>query len=157
MLLPRAVKIASLAAEARARLGAALARRELRWKEEIAPGLCVPGERFLLQQALLNLVENAISFSPPNGSITVRAARAGEAGKAWARIEILDEGPGLPGYAGDKVFEKFYSLQRPDTGRKSSGLGLTIVQEITRLHGGTIRLENRAEGGLRAEWDLPMG
>jgi two-component system sensor histidine kinase CreC len=45
-------------------------------------------------------------------------------------------------------------LQRPDTGRKSSGLGLTIVQEITRLHQGSVCLENRAEGGLRVLWVL---
>jgi two-component system sensor histidine kinase CreC len=148
------VEVTSLAEEARIRLGAALARKDLRWEAEVAPGLAVPGERFLLQQALLNLVENAISFSPRGGAILLRAARA-DGPKPTARIEVLDEGPGLPDYAGDRVFEKFYSLQRPDTGRKSSGLGLTIVQEITRLHQGAIRLENRPEGGLRAAWDLP--
>jgi two-component system sensor histidine kinase CreC len=149
------VEVASLAAETHARLESALARKGLRWVCDIAPGLTVPGERFLLQQAMLNLAENAVSFSPRNGTIAVRASRGLEGRRAWARIEILDEGPGLPDFAGARVFEKFYSLQRPDTGRKSSGLGLTIVQEITRLHAGTIRLENRSEGGLRAEWNLP--
>lgn len=148
------VDLALLAEEARARLEAALARKELRWESDIAPGLAMPGERFLLQQALLNLLENAISFSPRGGGVRLRAERmAGE--RPAVRMEILDQGPGLPDYAGGRVFEKFYSLQRPDTGRKSSGLGLTIVQEITRLHQGTIRLENRPEGGLRAEWTLP--
>jgi two-component system sensor histidine kinase CreC len=151
------VDIAGLAAETRARLDAALTRKELRWVSDIPSALSVPGERFLLQQAFLNLIENAISFSPRGGEIRVIASRAGEGRDAGARIEILDDGPGLPDYAGDKVFEKFYSLQRPDTGRKSSGLGLTIVQEITRLHGGNIRLENRPEGGLRADWTLPIG
>lgn len=148
------VDISALADEARARLGAALARKDLRWEADVAPGLAVPGERFLLQQALLNLAENAISFSPPGGTIGIRAVRA-EGPKPFARIEVLDDGPGLPDFAGERVFEKFYSLQRPDTGRKSSGLGLTIVQEITRLHQGTIRLGNRPEGGLRAAWELP--
>lgn len=149
------VEVASLAAETHARLESALARKGLRWDCDIPPALTVPGERFLLQQAMLNLAENAVSFSPRNGTIAVRASRVAEGRRAWARIEILDEGPGLPDFAGARVFEKFYSLQRPDTGRKSSGLGLTIVQEITRLHEGTIRLENRPEGGLRAEWGLP--
>jgi two-component system sensor histidine kinase CreC len=150
------VEIAGLSAEVRARLDAALARKDLRWSADIPPGLAVPGERFLLQQAFLNLIENAISFSPRGGEIRVRASRASDGPQPRARIEILDEGPGLPDFAGAKVFEKFYSLQRPDTGRKSSGLGLTIVQEITRLHGGSIRLENRTEGGLRADWVLPL-
>lgn len=149
------VEIAALGSEARARLDAALARKDLRWAADIPAGLSVPGERFLLQQAFLNLMENAISFSPRGGEIRVRASRPGDGPGASALIEFLDEGPGLPDFAGEKVFEKFYSLQRPDTGRKSSGLGLTIVQEITRLHGGSIRLGNRPEGGLRAAWTLP--
>ncbi len=155
LLQIESVGITALAEEAHARLESALAKKDLRWVCDIAPGLKVPGERFLLQQALLNLIENAVSFSPRNGAIRIRAARAQEGRSAWARIEILDDGPGLPDFAGERVFEKFYSLQRPDTGRKSSGLGLTIVQEITRLHRGTIRLGNRREGGLRAEWKLP--
>ncbi len=148
------VDFPALAAEARARMDAALARKGLRWEIEVDAGLSLPGERFLLQQALLNLLENALSFSPQGGLVRVRAQRV-DGPRPMARIEITDDGPGLPEYAQTRVFDKFYSLQRPDTGRKSSGLGLTIVQEITRLHQGTIRLENRAEGGLRAEWILP--
>ena len=148
------VDFAALAEEALARVDAALTRKGLRWESEVEPGLAVLGERFLLQQALLNLLENAISFSPAGGLVRLRAQRV-EAARPTARIELDDEGPGLPQYAQERVFEKFYSLQRPDTGRKSSGLGLTIVQEITRLHQGTIGLANRAEGGLRAGWTLP--
>jgi two-component system sensor histidine kinase CreC len=55
------------------------------------------------------------------------------------------------------LFERFYSLPRPDTGRKSTGLGLSIVREIARLHGGEATLGNRAEGGARAEFTLPVG
>jgi two-component system sensor histidine kinase CreC len=148
------VDMAALAAEARARLDASIIRKEIRWTEDIAGDAVVPGERFLLQQALLNLLENAISFSPRGGEVRLRAERVAGA-QPRLRLEIRDQGPGLPDFADGRVFEKFYSLQRPDTGRKSSGLGLTIVQEITRLHQGTIRLENRPEGGLRAEWVLP--
>jgi len=54
------------------------------------------------------------------------------------------------------VFERFYSLARPATGQRSSGLGLSFVQEVARLHGGRARLRNRAEGGARAELWLPL-
>lgn len=148
------VDMAELADEARKRLDAALARKGIAWHAEVARGCVVPGERFLLQQALLNLLENAISFSPEGGEVRLRAQRI-EGARPMLQLEILDQGPGLPDFADGRVFEKFYSLQRPDTGRKSSGLGLTIVQEITRLHQGTIRLENRPGGGLKAEWVLP--
>jgi two-component system sensor histidine kinase CreC len=55
----------------------------------------------------------------------------------------------------EKIFDRFYSLPRPDSGRKSSGLGLSIVREIARLHGGEVTLVNRREGGARAELTFP--
>jgi len=55
------------------------------------------------------------------------------------------------------VFERFYSLPRPDTGRKSTGLGLAFVREVAALHGGDIRLANHAGGGTTASLDLPNG
>jgi two-component system sensor histidine kinase CreC len=145
------VDVAALAAEARQRMEAALARKRITMEIDAAAGLAVKGEKFLLQQALLNLLDNAAAFSPQGGRIEVAAAREG--GRVTVRVS--DQGPGIPDFARERVFEKFYSLQRPDTGRKSSGLGLAIVQEITRLHGGEIRLDNRPEGGLRATWTLP--
>jgi two-component system sensor histidine kinase CreC len=62
----------------------------------------------------------------------------------------------VPEYALAQVFDRFYSLPRPDTGRKSSGLGLSIVREIARLHGGEVTLVNRPGGGARAELSLPL-
>jgi two-component system, OmpR family, sensor histidine kinase CreC len=111
----------------------------------------VTGERFLLRQAVLNLLHNAIEFSPRGGSVDVRVTRDG----ARVRIEVLDNGPGVPDYALPRVFERFYSLPRPDTGTKSTGLGLSLVREIAHLHGGEARLENRPEGGARAVLELP--
>ena len=112
----------------------------------------VRGERFLLAQAAGNLVQNALEFSPVAGEVTL-ALRI-EAGRAIVMVE--DNGPGVPDYALGQVFERFYSLPRPDTGRKSSGLGLSIVREIARLHGGDVMLENRAGGGARAVFSLPL-
>ena len=147
------VEISGLATEVRERSAAALARKEIVFHEELESGLWVRGEKFLLQQALVNLLDNAVAFSPKGGALELRGRRQGD----QVVLEVLDQGPGIPDYARDRVFEKFYSLQRPDTGKKSSGLGLAIVQEITRLHQGEIRLENRPEGGLRAELSLQAG
>jgi two-component system sensor histidine kinase CreC len=67
---------------------------------------------------------------------------------------IEDEGPGIPEFAKERIFERFYSLERPDTGRKSTGLGLNFVKEIAALHHGSVQLENRAQGGLRASFAI---
>lgn len=119
---------------------------------ECAP-LVLRGEKFLLGEALLNVLHNAAEFSPPGGAIdVVLREHAG-----CARVEILDEGPGVPAYALPRVFERFYSLPRPDSGTKSTGLGLSVVREIAHLHGGEIRLENRTDrSGARAILKLPI-
>jgi two-component system, OmpR family, sensor histidine kinase CreC len=69
----------------------------------------------------------------------------------WAQITVRDQGPGIPTYAQDKVFEKFYSLARPHSKKKSTGLGLSFVKEIAALHKGRVELGNRPESeGLGA-------
>ncbi len=119
---------------------------------DVAGEVTVKGDAFLLYQAISNLIQNAIDFSPPGGRITLAACvRDGN-----VLCTIDDEGPGIPDYARDKVFEKFYSLQRPDTGKKSTGLGLNFVKEVAALHGGEVKLENLPEGGLRATFTLPL-
>lgn len=95
-------------------------------------------------------MHNAVEHTPPGGSVRV-TLRADDR----AMVTVDDTGPGVPAYAVERVFERFYSLPRPDTGRKSSGLGLSIVREIARLHGGEVTLENRAGGGARATLVFP--
>ena len=113
----------------------------------------VNGEAFLLESALSNLLQNAIEFSPEGGTITVRL----KMGAQCVGIIVEDDGPGIPDYAMPRVFERFYSLQRPGNGRKSSGLGLCFVREAAALHGGSIAIENRADrSGTRATLRLPL-
>ncbi len=71
-------------------------------------------------------------------------------------LTIADAGPGVPDYALEQVFEPFYSLARPGTGRRSTGLGLSFVKEVADLHGGTVTLANRPGGGAEARLDLPQ-
>ncbi len=113
----------------------------------------VRGERALLREALANLVQNAVEFSPRGGRVTLTARALG------GRVEfaVEDQGPGIPDYALGRIFERFYSLERPATGRKSTGLGLSLVREIAHLHGGEAELVNRTEGGARATLRLPAG
>jgi two-component system sensor histidine kinase CreC len=104
------------------------------------------GERVLLREALVNLLQNALEFSPAGGVVAVSTKL--EAGRVIFAVE--DHGPGVPDYALARVFERFYSLPRPGTGRKSTGLGLALVREIVHLHGGDATLANRPEGGAKA-------
>ena len=69
--------------------------------------------------------------------------------------EVKDHGPGIPDYALGKVFEKFYSLARPHSRKKSTGLGLSFVREIASLHHGRIELVNAEGGGAVATLSLP--
>jgi two-component system sensor histidine kinase CreC len=116
-----------------------------------APGVTLHGERFLLSQAVGNLLQNAVEFSSTGSKVTVGIVLE----NATVSVVIEDEGPGIPAYASEKIFDRFYSLPRPDSGRKSSGLGLSIVREIARLHGGDVALTNREGRGARAVLTLP--
>jgi two-component system, OmpR family, sensor histidine kinase CreC len=112
-------------------------------------------DEFLLGQAIYNLLENALDFSPPNSTINVNLVEENQ----QIHIQIKDQGAGIPDYALDKIFDKFYSLPRPEgnknAGQKSTGLGLNFVQEVAKLHGGSVTLSNHAEGGVMAIFTLP--
>ena len=71
-------------------------------------------------------------------------------------MSVRDHGPGIPDYAEQKVFEKFYSLARPHSRKKSTGLGLSFVQEIAELHQGRATLGNGVDGGALATLSLPL-
>lgn len=101
----------------------------------------VEADPFLLRRAVSNLLDNALDFSPEGGHIELGLQVQGR----WAQITVRDQGPGIPGYAQDKVFEKFYSLARPHSKKKSTGLGLSFVKEIASLHRGKVELDNRPE------------
>ena len=103
----------------------------------------VEGEAFLLRRALANLIDNALDFSPANAKVTLRLL----VNPRSVDVSVRDHGPGIPDYAEDKVFEKFYSLARPHSRKKSTGLGLPFVKEIAELHHGRVTLKNAPEGG----------
>ena len=116
-----------------------------------ASNISMKGDAFLLQRALSNLLANALDFSPANSQIIIQTAV--KANKVT--ISVRDHGAGIPDYALNQVFDKFYSLPRPNSDHKSSGLGLAFVREIAQLHGGKATLENHPEGGAIATLVLP--
>jgi two-component system sensor histidine kinase ChvG len=97
-------------------------------------------------QVWRNLISNAVSFSPPGGSIRIGAVRDGDK----VRVTVADEGPGIPPAKLAAIFDRFYS-ERP-AGEKfgtHSGLGLSISKQIVEAHGGRIVAENRTGDGGR--------
>lgn len=116
----------------------------------VAPAF-VEGDAFLLRQAIANFIENAAAFAPAGSTIALDIARNGER----VVLTVADRGPGIPDYAMPRVFERFYSLPRPEGGSRSSGLGLCFVAEVASLHDGTAALANREGGGAIATLDLP--
>ena len=91
------------------------------------------------------MLDNAIDFTPQGGSIELAAREE----RGQIQLLVTDSGSGIPDYAQDRIFERFYSLPR-ENGVKSSGLGLAFVREVARLHQGDITLRNRDEGGVMA-------
>lgn len=145
------IDLAALAGEVVQSQAAILERKRIAVTVAAPEAVPVRGERFLLRQAIANLLSNAVDFVPAGGAIAVGAAREGKS----CVLTVEDNGTGIPAYAVDKIFEQFYSLSRPDTNRKSTGLGLSLVKEVAALHGGGITVVNRAEGGVRATLTLP--
>lgn len=104
----------------------------------------IEAERFLLRQAIENILINAIEFSPKTVEIRITISKYQENSNSHNKviIQIEDKGTGIPEYAIEKVFDRFYSLPRPDSRKKNSGLGLSFVKQICHLHQGDCRIFN---------------
>lgn len=147
---PERIALVPLLAQVAQDAAATLAARGLHLQLD-ADELAVAGDALLLRQALGNLLDNAAGFAPPGSRIDLTAHRQG----AHVEIAVRDRGAGIPAYARERVFERFYSLPRPASG-KSTGLGLPFVREVASLHGGTVEVVNHAEGGACARLCLPL-
>ncbi len=107
------------------------------------------GKEDLLVQALINILENAIKFSPPGSNVKLTTETEGP----WVKITIADQGPGIPEEAKERIFERFYQAGRDR--RQGAGLGLAITKEIVTVHGGRIWAENLPSGGAAFHIILP--
>lgn len=129
-----------------------LSQKNVSLVDRVPEDVVVRADKFLLFQALSNLIQNAIDFSSAAGAIEL----TGEIEDKKLKFIVEDRGTGIPDFALEKVFDKFFSLQRPGSGKKSTGLGLNIVKEIAVLHKGDVKLENRPDQGVRATLVLPI-
>jgi two-component system, OmpR family, sensor histidine kinase CreC len=122
-----------------------LSKKNLKTMVQIPDDIRVKGDSFLLHQAMGNLIQNAMDFSPDHNQIELTAHSDGKR----VTFTVDDNGPGIPEYAKDKIFDRFFSLKRPDSGKKSTGLGLNFVKEVAILHNGKAKLENLPKKGTR--------
>ena len=125
--------------------------RDIRVEADVQPSLELEADEQRLHQVLANLVANAVQHSPRGGRVLVRAA----AENGVTRLEVVDEGPGIPPEEAERVFERFY---RADQARSSkdggTGLGLSIARWIVDLHGGRITAEAVEPHGCRMVVEL---
>jgi PAS domain S-box-containing protein len=116
-----------------------------------APGLSVKADPTRLKQILMNLIANAVKFTPEGGKIDLSAKRIEDS----VRIDVRDTGPGIPADEQQRIFEAFYRLSHSAKAPEGTGLGLAITQRLVELHGGSLGLESEVGKGSCFYFTLP--
>lgn len=130
------------------------AKRSIRLETDISGGLTLDADGDRLQQAVFNLVDNAIKYGRVEGYVSIEAHLNGN---GMAEVAVVDDGPGIPPESVEKVFERFFRVDKArsrETG--GTGLGLAIVKHIAQAHGGRVRLESHIGRGSRFVLCLPV-
>ena len=151
------VDLAHLAADAAERLRLFAERQGVDLRVEAAPDLpLIRGDAPRLGQVVVNLVHNAVKFSPDGGAVMVSTVADGDA----IVLSVRDQGIGIPAAARDRIFERFYKVdrarQRPDAGG-GTGLGLAIARHVIEQHGGHISVESTDGAGSTFHCIIPIG
>ena len=141
--------VASLREDFEVRHGASGVHLDLQWAGPAGTSVVVDPLR--LSQILENLVSNAVKFSPPGGTVTVRAERT-DRDLQW---EVADAGPGIPEAEQARIFERFYRAQAAKA-KPGTGLGLAIVKHLCRLMGGEVTVESHPGEGACFRVVLPL-
>lgn len=127
--------------------------KEMSLESEIDTSLVVRANSSLVEQALVNLIDNAIKYTEPKGSVRVEVVKSGD----FAEIRVADTGPGIEGQHLSRLFERFYRI---DQGRSrqlgGTGLGLAIVKHIAQVHGGRVSVESVVGQGTSFSLFLPL-
>ena len=130
-----------------------IADKDLNIILEVNSKSLISAEKILLEQAIGNIINNALDFSPKSGTITIKSSETNSS----ISIIVLDDGPGIPPQVLNKLFTRFFSVSRPDTGIRGNGLGLRFVRKIMQLHGGEVTLQNRfIQHGAEAKLRFPI-
>lgn len=121
-----------------------ITQQQVKVEVDIPSDTNIQGEQFLLEQALSNIIDNALDFTIKGGLLQITSAIHNQT----LEINFYNQSTAIPDYALTRLCERFYSLPRPHTGRKSTGLGLNFVQEVIALHQGQLSIKNHQEGVL---------
>jgi signal transduction histidine kinase len=129
-----------------------LADREMDLSVDVSPGLRIVANRDALTRIMVNLLDNAAKYGPAGQTVRVRAERNNGA----VRLSISDQGPGVPAPDRDRVWKPYRRLER-DVHAKipGTGIGLSVVAELARLHGGRTWVEDAPEGGASFVVEFP--
>ena len=111
------------------------------------------GDRLMVRQALINLVDNAIKFAPAASAIIVRVRDTAD----HAIVDVIDRGPGVPAAARDRIFDRFFRANSSPAGAAGTGLGLSIAKSAVETVSGTLTLEQSDQGGSTFRITLPRG
>ncbi len=117
--------------------------KDLKLVSEIPNNLKALADHDLVRRVILNLIHNAIKWSPP-GEMIITRAEANGVGEVI--ISVLDNGPGVPEDHRERIFERFYQVDPARSGREGTGLGLAICKHIIEAHGGRVWVENNDQG-----------
>jgi len=117
------------------------------------PGVIAWADRDKVIQVLMNLIGNALKFTPTRGKVTIAVAKNSA---AWMQISVTDTGPGIPAEEVNKVFGRFYQIGQAGTQKtQGTGLGLAISKALVEMHGGKIWVESEAGKGSTFSFTLP--
>jgi len=146
-LSPARAPLAPLVQEALEGFAPLAGARGVRLRSELAEGVVAPVDAEAFRQMLLNLLDNAVKYGPPGQVVTVGLA----AGDQRARIWVDDQGPGIPAAERERVWDRFWRLERDrDSAVAGTGIGLAVVRELVALHGGRAWAEDGQNGPLPA-------
>ncbi len=134
--------VSEITADTIERLDELATSKDLTLVSAIPEGLQVLADRDLVRRVVVNLVHNAIKWSPPKQTITIQAEGAGDE----VIISVLDNGPGVPEEHRERIFERFYQVDPSRSSGEGTGLGLAICKHIVEAHGGRIWVENNERG-----------
>ncbi|NND00709.1 MAG: GHKL domain-containing protein, partial [Gammaproteobacteria bacterium] len=117
------------------------------------------GDKVLISQAVANLLDNAISFCQQHGEVSIRLTSQKNGDLTEYQVRIHNQGEPIPQFALHKLYDRFFSLPRPAEAQgssKSTGLGLSFVKEVMKLHHGTVTVENTQSGvAATLVWSAP--
>ncbi len=146
-----AVDLRALAEETMDQMNLLAVEKEISFTRPQGPSVVVAGDRERLKQILVNLIDNAIKYTPDGGQVSVEVGTEGENGF----VTVEDSGIGIDPMHQDRVFDRFYRVS-PDRGEVGAGLGLAIVKSICQAHGGTASLRSVPELGSCFKIEIPL-